>query len=78
MISSWVANPNFDMGPNALIYIYERIKQGKEINLQEHGLESDNHQGKVKVSRDNKSIISLDNATRMSIELLEQSSDEDL
>ena len=78
MISAWVANPNFDMGPNALIYVYEKIKQGKEINLQEHGIESTNHDGKANVSRDNKSIISLENATRMSIELLEQSSDEDL
>ena len=70
MISAWCANPNLDLGSNGLIYMYERIKEGQEICVDELG--HDYHQGS---GRKNKSsfqnnIISLDSSTRMSIELL--------
>ena len=80
MIAAWCSNPILDLGSNELIYLYDRIKEGKEIVVDELCRSSSSHQvgGRKNKNSFQNNIISLDSSTRMSIELLQQSSEDDL
>lgn len=78
MVSAACKNENFDLGPNKLIYMYDNIVQNNRILINEIGIGDGSGKGGRRLRQVQNHKISLEFSTHCSIQLLEQSSKDDV